>query len=199
MTCARPGHRYAVSCNVTATCPVYLGVEVLVRSEVGFAGFVREHTPALLRTAYLLTGNAQSAEELVQDTLVRLYPKWDRVEGADVPLAYVRRSVANGYINQQRRASRREFAYDDVPERIDPYDAVNQLADRDQIWAGLRHLPQRQRAALVLRFFEDLTDEESAAALGCRVGTVGSLISRGLATLREQMAQQNPPSAGRTL
>ena len=169
-----------------------------MRSEAGFTGFVREHTPALLRTAYLLTGNAQSAEELVQDTLVRLYPKWDRVAGADVPLAYVRRSVANGYINQQRRASRREFAYDDVPERIDPYDAVSQLADRDQIWAGLRHLPERQRAALVLRFFEDLSDEESAAALGCRVGTVRSLISRGLATLREQMARPNPPSGGRT-
>jgi RNA polymerase sigma-70 factor (sigma-E family) len=163
-------------------------VEVLVRPDVGFAGFVREHTPALLRTAYLLTGNAQSAEELVQDTFVRLYPKWDRVAGADVPLAYVRRSLTNGYINYQRRAARREFAHDEVPERIDPHDAVMQLADRDEIWIGLRFLPERQRAALVLRFFEDLTDEESAIALGCRVGTVRSLISRGLATLREQMA-----------
>jgi RNA polymerase sigma-70 factor (sigma-E family) len=162
-------------------------VEVLVRPDVGFAGFVREHTPALLRTAYLLTGNAQNAEELVQDTHVRLYPKWDRVAAADVPLAYVRRSLTNGYINYQRRAARREYAHDDVPERIDPHDAVMQLADRDEIWAGLRYLPERQRAALVLRFFEDLTDEESAAALGCRVGTVRSLISRGLATLRAQM------------
>jgi RNA polymerase sigma-70 factor (sigma-E family) len=172
-----------------------LAVEVLVRGEVGFAGFVREHTPALLRTAYLLTGNGPNAEELVQDTLVRLYPKWDRVENADVPLAYVRRSLANGYINQQRRASRREHAYEDVPEHVDQFDAVNQLADRDEIWAGLRHLPDRQRAALVLRFFEDLTDEQSAAALGCRVGTVRSLVSRGLATLREQMAgAPNPPA-----
>jgi RNA polymerase sigma-70 factor (sigma-E family) len=163
-------------------------VEVLVRPEVGFAGFVREHTPALLRTAYLLTGNAQAAEELVQDTLARLYPKWDRVAGADVPLAYVRRSLTNGYINYQRRAARREFAHEDVPERIDPRDVLTQLADRDEIWNGLRFLPERQRAALVLRFFEDLTDEESAIALGCRVGTVRSLISRGLAALREQMA-----------
>ena len=159
-----------------------------MRPDVGFAGFVREHTPALLRTAYLLTGNAQSAEELVQDTFVRLYPKWDRVAGADVPLAYVRRSLTNGYINYQRRAARREFAHDEVPERIDPHDAVMQLADRDEIWNGLLFLPERQRAALVLRFFEDLTDEESAIALGCRVGTVRSLISRGLAALREQMA-----------
>jgi len=159
-----------------------------VRAEAGFAGFVREHTDVLLRTAYLLTGNAQNAEELVQDTLVRLYPKWDRVAQADVPLAYVRRSLTNGYINYQRRAARREYPHDDVPERVDPRDVMTQLADRDQIWTGLRFLPERQRAALVLRFFEDMTDEESAAALGCRVGTVRSLISRGLAALREQMA-----------
>ena len=95
-----------------------------MRPDVGFAGFVREHTPALLRTAYLLTGNAQSAEELVQDTFVRLYPKWDRVAGADVPLAYVRRSLTNGYINYQRRAARREFAHDEGPGRVDPHDAV---------------------------------------------------------------------------
>jgi RNA polymerase sigma-70 factor (sigma-E family) len=173
-------------------------VEALVRADVGFAGFVREHTAALLRTAYLLTGNAQSAEELVQDTLVRLFPKWERVAAADVPLAYVRRSMANGFINQRRRASRRESAYENVPERVDEHDAVDQLADRDQIWSGLRHLPDRQRAALVLRFFEDLTDDESAAALGCRVGTVRSLVSRGLTALREQLTEQRPPSAGRT-
>ena len=157
--------------------------------EVGFAGFVRENTPALLRTAYLLTGNSQQAEELVQDTLVRLYPKWDRVAGADVPLAYVRRSLTNAYINQQRRAARREIDYAEVPERGDPYDPLGRLADRDQIWAGLTYLSERQRAALVLRFFEDMSDEESAAALGCRVGTVRSLISRGLATLREHMTE----------
>jgi RNA polymerase sigma-70 factor (sigma-E family) len=174
-------------------------VEVLVRTEVGFAAFVREHTSALLRTAYLLTGNSQQAEELVQDTLVRLYPKWDRVEAAELPLAYVRRSLANGFINQQRRASRREYAYEHVPDRIDEHDLLGQLADRDQIWAGLRDLPDRQRTALVLRFFEDLSDDESAAALGCRVGTVRSLISRGLASLREQMTEQRPPSAGRTI
>jgi RNA polymerase sigma-70 factor (sigma-E family) len=173
-------------------------VEVLVRREVGFAGFVREYTPALLRTAYLLTGSAHAAEELVQDTFARLYPKWQRVEDADAPLAYVRRSLTNGYINYQRRAGRREFAYEDVPERTDPHDALAQLADRDQIWAGLLVLSERQRAALVLRFFEDLSDEESAAALGCRVGTVRSLISRGLAVLREQLTDERPPSAGRT-
>jgi RNA polymerase sigma-70 factor (sigma-E family) len=143
----------------------------------------------LLRTAYLLTGNASQAEELVQDTLVRLYPKWGRVEAADAPLAYVRRALTNGYINQQRRAAGREYAYEEVPERIDTYDPLSRLADRDQIWEGLRLLSERQRAALVLRFFEDLSDEQTAAMLDCRVGTVRSLISRGLATLRAQMTE----------
>lgn len=161
-------------------------------AEVGFAAFVREHTPALVRTAYLLTGNADAAEELVQDTLVRLYPKWDRVQEADVPLAYVRRSLANAHINHRRRASRREFAYADVPEHRDDHDTVAQLDDRDAIWAGLRTLPERQRVALVLRYFEDLGDDDTAAALGCRPGTVRSLVSRGLATLREQMTQRTP-------
>lgn len=158
-----------------------------MRRDVGFAAFVREHTPALLRTAYLLTGSGSAAEELVQDVLVRLYPKWERVEEADVPLAYVRRSLANAYVNHQRRAARREYAYADVPERIDERDAVGQLADRDELWNRLAVLPERQRAAIVLRFYEDLSDDDAALALGCRVGTVRSLISRGLATLRTAM------------
>jgi RNA polymerase sigma-70 factor (sigma-E family) len=159
-------------------------VEVLVRTESGFAPFVREHTPALLRTAYLLTGNANAAEELVQDTLVRLYPKWHLVEDADLPLAYVRRALANAFVNQQRRAARRELSYADLPERADQRDAFGQVVDRDEIWVRLATLPERQRAALVLRYFEGLSDDDTADALGCRVGTVRSLISRGLASLR---------------
>lgn len=160
-----------------------------------FSEFVRDNTPALLRTAYLLTGDAPGAEELVQDTLVRLYPKWDKVRAADVPLAYVRRSLSNAFVNSTRRASRREFAFADVPERIDDADPFGRVADRDQLTDVLAGLPDRQRAALVLRFFEDLDDRDTAEALGCRVGTVRSLVSRGLAALRDRL---DPPSAGRT-
>ncbi len=166
-----------------------------VHGDVVFADFVRENTPALMRTAYLLTGNPQAAEELVQDTLVRLYPKWDRVSAADVPLAYVRKALSNGYVNSTRRASRREFAYADVPEHVDEHDEYGRLADREQLRDVLAGLPGRQRAALVLRFFEDLDDADTADALGCRVGTVRSLISRGLAALRDRI---DPPLAGRT-
>jgi RNA polymerase sigma-70 factor (sigma-E family) len=168
-------------------------VEVLVHAEIGFAGFVREHTPALLRTAYLLTGSATAAEELVQDTFVRLYPKWHRVEAADLPLAYVRRAMANGYVNQRRSPARRESAYEDVPESADSRDHYGQVADRDEIWRVLGTLPAQQRAALVLRFFEDLTDADTAATLGCRQGTVRSLVSRGLAALRLELATGTAP------
>lgn len=161
-----------------------------------FTRFVRAHTADLLRTGYLLTGDSSSAEELVQDTLVRLYPKWHLVEAADVPLAYVRRSLANGFVNHTRRAARREFAVEFLPESIDDADGPSQLDDRDEIWAMLRTLPERQRAALVLRYFHDLADEDIATALGCREGTVRSLISRGLAALRDHTCARH--HAGRT-
>lgn len=160
-------------------------------SDVEFAGFVRAHTAALVRVAYLLTGSAAAAEDLVQDTFVRLYPKWFLVEGADAPLAYVRRAMTNGFINTRRtRASRLEFVVSEVPEsradRDTGPDSFAQLADRDEIWHRLADLSAQQRAALVLRYFADLPDDEIATALGCRPGTVRSLISRGLAVLRAQ-------------
>jgi RNA polymerase sigma factor (sigma-70 family) len=105
-----------------------------------------------------------------------------------VPLAYVRRSLANAFVNYTRRAARRETAVEFLPERIDSLDQPGQFDDRDALWAMLRDLPERQRAALVLRYFHDLPDDEIGAALGCRVGTVRSLVSRGLTALREHAA-----------
>jgi len=166
-----------------------------VEVELGFADFVRMHTAALLRTAYLLTGDAGAAEELVQDTLVRLYPKWDRVQAAELPLAYVRRSVTNAFVNEKRRPSSREIRLEVVPERTDVRDATASIADRDELWPLLQALPERQRAALVLRYFHDLPDDQIAAALECRAGTVRSLISRGLATMRQTAGEA--PTAGR--
>lgn len=167
--------------------------------ERDFASFVRANTSSLLRTAYLLVADAVAAEELVQDTLVRLYPKWHLVAVADVPMAYVRRALVNRFINERRRPVSRELVLDVLPERRDAHDAVAQLADRDEVWGLLRTLPERQRAALVMRYFHDLPDPEIADALACRAGTVRSLISRGLASLRDQYAAQSEwPSAGGT-
>jgi len=160
-----------------------------------FAQFVRQQTAALLRSAYLLTGNGPAAEELVQDTLVRLYPKWQRVMGADVPIAYVRRSLVNGFINHRRRPTNQEIALGVLPERWDGTDVATAIGNRDLVWRLLGTLPERQRAALVLRFFHDLSDDEIAEHLDCRLGTVRSLISRGLAALKQQSA--HPENADR--
>jgi RNA polymerase sigma-70 factor (sigma-E family) len=162
-----------------------------------FASFVRANTSALLRTAFLLTGNALTAEELVQDTLVRLYPKWHRVAAADIPLAYVRRAVANAFVNDRRRAHSRDVVLDVLPERPYSYDGASVLADRDEAWGLLAAVSERQRAALVLRYFHDWTDAEIAEALDCRTGTVRSLISRGLATLRQQLTAADSSTEGR--
>jgi RNA polymerase sigma-70 factor (sigma-E family) len=180
----------------------------------GFAAFVRTQTPALLRTAYLLTGSAHEAEELVQDTLVRLYPKWQRVAAADVPIAYVRRAMVNTFLNDRRRPARAEIAMDVLPEPLDRRDRTGgaggagagarngdpaaAVADRDLAWRLLATLPDRQRAALVMRYFHDLPDDEIARSLDCRAGTVRSLISRGLASLRPPVDGIDPaPSAQR--
>jgi RNA polymerase sigma-70 factor (sigma-E family) len=149
-----------------------------------FARFVRAHMGALLKTAYLLTANRDTAEELVQDTLVRLLPKWQRVEQAEVPLAYVRRCVVNGFLNDRRRPASRELVTDVLPETSDGRDIASDVGDRDLVWRLLGSLPARQRAALVMRFYHDLSDEQSAEYLHCRPGTVRSLVSRALSTLR---------------
>lgn len=169
-----------------------------------FADFVREHTRTLVRTAYLLTGSGESAEDLVQETFTRLYPQWHRVQAAEVPIAYVRRSLTNAFLNQRRRRSSSEIVTDTLPDRPTERSVFDDLADRDEVWLLLNTLNERQRAALVLRYYENLDDSEIATALGCREGTVRSLISRGLATLRagyptrgSQAPPDSRPTAGR--
>jgi len=155
-----------------------------------FSVFVRVHSTALLRSAYLLTGDRLEAEELVQDTLVRLYPNWDRVAAADVPLAYVRRSLTNNFLNGRRRRSANDLLFAEPPEQPYELDLGSRLSDRQQVRRLLDGLPARQRAVLVLRFFEDLEDTEIASIIGCRRGTVRSIISRSLQQLRAETERQ---------
>ncbi|MCW2539583.1 MAG: polymerase, sigma-24 subunit, subfamily [Frankiales bacterium] len=155
-----------------------------------FAMFVRSHTDALLRSAYLLTRDGPAAEELVQDTLVWLYPRWNQVELASHQLAYVRKSVVNRFLAGRRRMSSTEVPFDEVQQRgVDGRsirsDETGQVDERLLLWGAMGALSERQRAAVVLRFFHDLADAEVAEMLDCRVGTVRSLISRSLSTLRE--------------
>lgn len=150
-----------------------------------FSAFVRAHSTTLLRAAYLLTGDRSSAEDLVQETFLRLYPRWSRVQDADVPLAYVRRSLTNNFLNSRRRGGR-EVLVADPPERGYSQDPAGPLSDRQLVRGLLAGLPAKQRAVLVLRFYSGLSDAEIAADLGCREGTVRSIVSRGLAALRTE-------------
>jgi RNA polymerase sigma-70 factor (sigma-E family) len=153
---------------------------------VEFATFVRVHTPELFRSSYLLTRNTAAAEDLVQDTFTRLYPKWDRVSGADVPLAYVRRSMMNNFVNSRRSKRGNEMLLADFPEIVGGPDPAVRVSDQDLVRRLLDSLPPRSRAVLVLRFFHDQTDAEIAADLGCKPTTVRSIVSRALGTLRDQ-------------
>jgi RNA polymerase sigma-70 factor (sigma-E family) len=160
------------------------------RQDDAFAVFVRADTDSLLKTGYLLTRNGPDAEELVQDTLVWLYPRWAQVEAAENRLAYVRKAMVNRFLAGKRRKSATELHLEDAPygyaDRIEPTpDRTGEVDERDLLWRELGVLTERQRAAIVLRFFHDLADDDVADVLDCRVGTVRSLISRALSILRE--------------
>ena len=153
-------------------------------NDAPFESFVRNHSASLLRTAALVTGSRHAAEELVQDTLTLLYPRWGRVAAADEPLAYVRRALVNRFISQRRSPAARDVAVWELPDGWDGTDLGESIAVRRTIWQLLGTLPQRQRAAIVLRHFNDLPEQEIATILECRPASVRSLISRGMASMR---------------
>ena len=148
----------------------------------GFDDFVVMRSPRLLRTAYLLTHDWALAEDLVQTALARAWEAWHRIEGDPEP--YVRRIIVNSYASWWRRRWTGELPTEVLPERAHPGDAHSGVDERDRLWRALRQLPRRQRAVLVLRYFEDMSEAEIADALGCSLGTVKSQASRALAKLR---------------
>ncbi|MEU4552817.1 RNA polymerase sigma-70 factor (sigma-E family) [Micromonospora violae] len=145
----------------------------------------------LLRYAVMLTGDPHQAQDLVQDTMVRVQVNWRRVARADSPERYVRRMLTNQYVDWRRGSWVRRVLLRGEPDASvpAPTDHAQSAVDRDQIWSWLSRLPRRQRAALVLRYYEDLPDVEIADILDCAVGTVRSSISRALATLRAEYVE----------
>jgi RNA polymerase sigma-70 factor (sigma-E family) len=138
----------------------------------------------LRRSAYLLCRDWHLAEDLTQTTLAKLYAVWHRVRDSASRDAYARRALYRAFIDETRRPHRREHTQDRVPEIPAPAsDSDLRLALLDAV----AHLPPRSRAVIVLRFWEDLSVEDTAAALGCTAGTVKSQTSRGLAALRERL------------
>ncbi|MET8352850.1 SigE family RNA polymerase sigma factor [Micromonospora sp. NPDC005206] len=151
----------------------------------------REHVGARLeplrRTAYLLCGDWHTADDLVSATLVKLLRHWRRVSGMDSPDAYVRRTLLRVWLDERRRPWRREAAWAEVPDRPATGGGTEGTADRLTILALLAELPPRRRAVLVLRYFCDLSVEETARELGCTPGTVKSQSARAIEALRGRL------------
>jgi RNA polymerase sigma-70 factor (sigma-E family) len=146
--------------------------------EALFDAFVESRSAALLRTAYLLVGDEQRAEDLLQTALTKAWFAWRRIEWD--PEAYVRRTMATTSASWWRRRWVGELPTSDLPEPADSAD----LADHEDLWRALSHLPPRQRAVVVLRYLEDRSEIETAQLLDCSIGTVKSQASRALAKLR---------------
>jgi RNA polymerase sigma-70 factor (sigma-E family) len=146
-----------------------------------FRTFVVSRTPALTRSGYLLTGDWGIAQDLVQTALAKSWFAWQRINGDPEP--YVRKVMLNTYASWWKRRWNGERSSAELPEGA-ASDAIRASDERDALWRALRRLPRRQRAVLVLRYFEDRTEAEIAALLGCSAGTVKSQAARALAKLR---------------
>lgn len=161
-------------------------------SEPGFEEFVAARGPRLLRVAWLLTGDAHLAEDLLQTVLAKVWPRWPSIAG-ESPEAYVRKALVHTHASWWRRRWRGEVPHGDLPDRAaaaDPFAGV----DLEQTLAdAIRALPVRQRAVVVLRYFEDLSVTETAAVLGCAEGTVKSQSSKALHTLRGRLPDRPTP------
>ncbi|WP_422738185.1 SigE family RNA polymerase sigma factor [Micromonospora sp. WMMD729] len=162
--------------------------------EEEFREFVAARSAALLRTAYLLAGDWATAEDLLQTALTKTYLAWKRLGGIEAVEAYARRVMVNTSTSWWRRRWHGERPTEVLPERPG-LDEIEQQLDRDLLWRHLRELPSRQRAVLVLRYYEDLSEAQTAALLEISPGTVKSQASRALATLRRRMGTDTPDLA----
>lgn len=151
--------------------------------ETDFLGWVSTARTGLRTSAFLLCGDWYLADDLVQETLTRVFGVWGRVSGSGDPGPYARKVLVNLYLDHGRRPSRREVPTDDLPESsVEQGNAVD--GDRDRLTAALRQVPKGQRAVLVLRYWDDQSIEQTARALGTTAGNVRSQASRGLEKLR---------------
>jgi RNA polymerase sigma-70 factor (sigma-E family) len=155
-----------------------------IGDRVAFGEYVRVRSPALLRSAQALTGNRADAEDLLQATLVKAYQSWDRIDDAAALDTYVRRVMVNTHISGWRRRRVDEYPTDEIPDAPSAGDATRDSDLRDVVQRALDRLPRQMRAAVILRFYDDMTEPEVAAALGVSVGTVKSTVARAVAKLR---------------
>ena len=148
-----------------------------------FTDFVVDHGARLLRTACLLTGDAHLGEDLLQTALAKAYGSWAKVRQAEHPGAYVRRLMVNAHLSWLRRLTNTERVLETIPDRpTGDFQAAH--AETDEMRGALLGLSPRVRTALVLRYFDDLGEAETAQLMGCSRSTVNNHVTRGLAALR---------------
>ena len=153
--------------------------------------------PRLVRTAYAVSGDLGVAEDAVQTAFAKAYRSWRRISRLEAPEAYVRKMAVNEVLSTRRRAAvRHEVTRSDPPERAAAGSPDDALA-HDEMWRAVSTLPPRQRAVLVLRYYEDLSEQQIADTLGCRPGTVKSQASAALATLRTRLGDPTGAGEGR--
>ncbi|WP_113698556.1 SigE family RNA polymerase sigma factor [Nonomuraea lactucae] len=163
----------------------------ITKGEEEFREYVLTRGPALLRAAHQLTGHPLDAEDLLQNALTRTYLAWDRITDRGALDGYVRRAMVNINISQWRRRKVEEYPSDELPEVACESDAYGEVHER--LERALSRLPERMRAAIVLRYYEDMTEPEVASTLGISVGTVKSTVSRAMAKLRTELGICSPP------
>jgi RNA polymerase sigma-70 factor (sigma-E family) len=151
-----------------------------------FEEFADARLPAVLRFAGVLTGDRALAEDVVQEVLIRAHARWRKISRLDHPESYVRKMIVNEFISSKRRTWRVIPAGTGL-DTGNLADHAEHQAERAALLAEIGKLPRRQRAVLVLRYYEGLSDPEIAAVLGCAAGTVRGYASRALATLRVEM------------
>jgi RNA polymerase sigma-70 factor (sigma-E family) len=152
---------------------------------VAFGEYVRSRSQALLRAAQAMTGNRTDAEDLLQATLVKAYQSWDRIADPAALDTYVRRVMVNTHISGWRRRRVDEYPTDELPDSPSTQDATRDSDLHDVVQRAIDRLPRQMRAAVMLRFYDDMTEPEVAAALGVSVGTVKSTVARAVAKLRQ--------------
>jgi RNA polymerase sigma-70 factor (sigma-E family) len=161
----------------------------MARDTAAFSEYVAARWLPMLRTARLLTGDDGLAEDLVQTALERCYAAWPRLRSPEAADAYVRRTIVNTFVTWQRRRSWHEVPRDRMPE-ADRAEAAADVAERSVLLDALAELPARQRAVVVLRFYEDLSVQRVADVLGCSAGTVKSQTAHALAKLRDLFGEE---------
>lgn len=170
----------------------------MVVESAGFSEFVEANSSALLRAGWLLTGDWSSAEDLVQTAFAVAWPRWDGLRDRDAAFGYVRTCMIRAFLRDRRRRWTGEVPTDRMGDRMTDQagDATADADMRESLRAAMQALPERQRAVVVLRYFADLSEQQTAAVLGCSAGAVKSHSARALARLRSVPGLQQSLTGG---